>query len=121
MGKMYGSIHNRLAENSKQPKPEVGMGVTVMMYTDRKAGTIRDVHVNGKRFWFTIDKAIRTDKNGMSECQDYTYEDQPNSQIYEAYLNKHGVWKIRNKKNGPGLGGTGLAIGYRRAYHDFSF
>lgn len=111
---MRGSLINRLGENSKQPEPKVGMGVTIFSYTDRSAGTIVDVHMSGKKFWFTYDKAIRVDQNGMSDCQEYKYEQQPHGQTFEAYLNKKGQWKIRKD-------GRGLAIGYRQAYHDYSF
>lgn len=31
----YGSVTNRIAENMKMPKPELGMGVTELCYTDR--------------------------------------------------------------------------------------
>ena len=41
--KFYGSIQNRMNENSVQKVPEVGMGATMTMYTDRYACTILEV------------------------------------------------------------------------------
>lgn len=37
MGKnnWYGSVINRIAENMKMPAPQIGMGVTELLYTDR--------------------------------------------------------------------------------------
>jgi hypothetical protein len=35
-------------------KPEVGMGATVLHYTDREAGTITYVHPNGRKLTFTL-------------------------------------------------------------------
>lgn len=111
---MRGSLINRIGENSKSPAPEVGMGLTIFSYTDRSAGTIVSVSKSGKRFKFQVDKAIRADKNGMSDSQDYTYEAMPGSKVMTAFKTKNGTWKIMKD-------GRGVALGYRNAYHDFSF
>ena len=116
-----GSIVNKIQARAHPQEPKIGMGVTLLLYTDRKAGTIRDVSVNGKSFLFTLDKAIRTDFNGMSDSQTYEYEDQPNTQTYEAVKTKSGVWKVKRNNDNPGLGGTIVAVGYRDHYHDYSF
>ena len=41
--KYYGSLDNRIAESQKAVKPEVGMGATLIMYSDRKPYTILEV------------------------------------------------------------------------------
>ena len=41
--KFYGSIQNRISERSLQPIPEVGMGATLIMYSDRHAFTVLEV------------------------------------------------------------------------------
>ncbi len=110
---MRGSLTNYLMTGTKgQPTPEVGMGVTFLYYTDRSAGTITKVSPSGKTIQVKADKATRIDNNGMSESQDYTYEPDPEAQEVTARLTKSG-WKTKS--------GTRLAIGYRRAYHDYSF
>jgi hypothetical protein len=60
--------------NYKNETPVIGMGVTIFHYTDRSAGTIVKISKSGKTIWFSEDKAIRTDSNGMSECQTYEYK-----------------------------------------------
>jgi hypothetical protein len=111
---MVGSLINRVMQRCKQPNPEVGMGITIYSYSDRSAGTITEVSKSGKSFVFQYDEAIRIDKNGMSDCQDYEYRQKPESQRYKAYKTKQGQWKIR--KDGRVVG-----LGYRNFYHDYSF
>lgn len=101
-------------DDLKGPDPIVGMGVTVISSSDRLAGTIRDVHIGGKKFWFTYDLAVRLDSRGQHNDQEYTYEAQHDAPLMEAYLNKNKRWKIRKD-------GRSLALGYRSAFHDYSF
>jgi len=100
------------ASTNGQPVPEVGMGITILMWTDRHAGTITRVSPSGKTIWFREDNAKRIDKNGMSESQEYEYTPNTDGLEQVARLGKDGRWKS---------GARGIAIGYRRAYHDFSF
>lgn len=111
---MQGSLINRLGERSKQPDLQVGMGITIYSWSDRSAGTIQSISKSGKSFTFRYDKAVRTDKNGMSDCQQYKYEPIENGTLFTAFKTKNGSWKI--KKDGRVVG-----IGYRDFYHDWSF
>jgi hypothetical protein len=109
-----------------QPVPEVGMGATILMWTDRKAATIVDVLNDGKVVIVQPDRAIRVDNNGMSECQDYRFEPDPSAgkqrfkfdgqRWRELYLSGSGRWCMSVKGDG-----NGLRIGSRDHYHDFSF
>jgi hypothetical protein len=92
-------------------KPTVGMGVTVVMWTDRYPGTIVRVSPSGKTFQYQEDKATRTDSNGMSESQTYRFEPNPAATVRTARLTKSG-WKDK---------GTRIAVGVRSRYYDFSF
>lgn len=115
LGRDTASVTNWLLSGTNgQPDPAVGMGVTVLMWTDRHAGTITRVSESGKTFWFREDTAIRTDGNGMSESQTYRYEPNPNANERRARIRKDGSW--RESKTG-----TRLRLGSRSAYHDFSF
>jgi hypothetical protein len=58
------------------------MGATVLMYSDRHAGTI--VEVCGKRLMWQADTASRTDKNGVSDAQSYSYERNPKGETPSA-------------------------------------
>ena|SRR5688572_14611740 len=106
----FGSLDNALA-GSSQAVPAVGMGVTILSWTDRDAGTITWVSASGKSFRFREDKATRSDSNGMSESQSYAYEPDPNAPERTARKTKKG-WRDKGQK---------VVIGYRDAYHDYSF
>lgn len=111
--KIYGSLHNRIMEASKQPTPQVGDGCTLTLYTDRDAATVVEV-ISPKKVVVQVDKAQRTDKNGMSEDQSYEYAQDPNGAKHIYTLRKSGKWK---SSTGP----DGIAFGFRNKYHDFSF
>ena len=112
----YGSMMNLLASRSPNPTPEVGMGATMLMWSDREAGTV--VEVKGKRLVWRQDKATRADTNGMSDCQSYTYEPDPEGRTEVFTLRKNGEWVREgdSQKNG-----TSLGLGYRSKYYDYSF
>jgi hypothetical protein len=95
------------------------MGATVLGWTDRYAGTIVDVGLDGS---FTVqeDKAIRTDKNGMSESQEYEYERNLNGRRFLFRAVRRGKAKGQLREGGK-ANGSGVLIGDRRKYHDFSF
>ena len=114
----YGSLFNGLMANSKQPAPEVGMGATMLMWSDRHAATILEVTDNGKSLTVQRDKAIRTDEHGMSDSQSYRYESDPEGAVHTFTLRKNGRWV---RKGEPIRDGMGLIVGHRQEYYDFSF
>jgi hypothetical protein len=91
--------------------PEVGMGATLLMWTDTHAYTISRVSPSGKTFWMRQDAAERTDHNGMSDCQDYRYTPQSDAPEECVRMTKRG-WMRR---------GQFVRVGYRREYYDYSF
>lgn len=91
--------------------PEVGMGATLVMWTDTHAYTITRVSKSGKSFWMKRDKAIRTDDYGMSDCQEYRYEPQPDAMEEPVRMTKRG-WMSR---------GHLVRVGIRDEYYDYSF
>ncbi len=116
---MRGSLHNRLYEGMVGcPAPEVGAGATITMYTDSHATTIVEVSKSGKRILVQRDHAKRTDTNGMSESQEYEYSPNPEANRQAFTLRADGGWV----REGESLrGGQRIVIGFRRAYHDYSF
>jgi len=89
----YGSMTNLLESGvGRSLIPEVGMGVTLLSWTDRSPATIVAVSKNGNSFICQEDSWVRTDKNGMSECQEYTYTPNPNGMTYKVRKNKAGLW-----------------------------
>jgi hypothetical protein len=106
---MSGSVFNMLMGKSEGPAPEVGMGATILYYTDRVAGTI--IKVTPCRVWVQEDKAIRVGPNEMSDQQEYTYERNEKGRIKMFCKSKSG-WKN---------GSLRLLIGDRIHYYDYSF
>lgn len=94
--------------------PEVGMGATVNHWSDRTACTIVEVSGNLKRITLRADKTTRTDNNGMSEMQTYSYAPNPEGGLYYATLRKDGRYRLTGSKES-------VTIGVRNQYYDFSF
>lgn len=72
LGTQTGSLVNHIYGSSANPVPEVGMGCTVLGWTDRHAATIVEVK-SPTKIAVVGDIAERTDSNGMSENQEYRY------------------------------------------------
>lgn len=113
------NINNHLLSGTKgAPTPEVGMECTILMWSDRYAGTIVEVRKNGKEVVMQRDKAELTElSRGMSDVQQYTYERNPNTKLEVFTLRKTGAYV----RKGDSLNGTQLRIGDRRQYRDHSF
>jgi hypothetical protein len=108
----FGSLNNLLMANSKPRTPQVGDGATLLSWTDRHPATVVWVSPSGKTIHVQEDDAVRSDDNGMSEVQSYTFTPNPNAAKKVARLTPKG-WKI--------LKGSRVLIGHREKYHDYSF
>lgn len=117
LGTGTGSLINYLYSGMTDDKPVVGMGATILGWTDRYPATIVEV-VNDKTIVIQEDHAERIDKNGMSESQEYIYSPNTNAVKRTYTLRKNGAWVIQgdSMKNG-----SRLLIGEREKYYDFSF
>lgn len=112
------SLINHLYANSANIMPVIGMGATVLGWTDRHAATVVGVSSNGRSIVVTMDKATRIDKNGMSDCQSYSYSSNPAGSKCTYTLRKNGRWVATGSAMGSGMC---LSIGHRDHYHDYSF
>jgi hypothetical protein len=95
-----------------QTKPgdvHVGCAATVIFARDLHGATV--IKVTPKTVTVQIDKAIRTDTNGMSDQQSYIFERNPKGAIYRFWKTKWG-WSAR---------GMGLRIGDREEFYDYTF
>lgn len=128
LGKETASVNNWMSSNAiiGQPTPEVGMGCTILGWTDRHPATIVEVTKDRGAVLLKVqeDEYRRVDGNGMSEDQRYLYSPDPNGQIHWYRQDKSGRWT--EVKLNPETGryckqGGGLRIGEREKYHDFSF
>jgi hypothetical protein len=104
--------------NATTTIPEVGMGATIILWSDRLACTIVEVSKSGKRLTVRRDKTTRIDGNGMSDSQKYEYEPDPQGSERTFSLRSNGRWVQEGETM---RGGTNLAVGVRREYYDFSF
>jgi hypothetical protein len=129
LGSQTGSVTNHIYSRATrgQPDPVVGMGATVLCWTDRHAATIIDVQLTGKGTIVRVrrDKATRVDSNGFSESQQYLYEPQT-SGPFETFLFDGSRWQelTMNERTGrlnKVKGGRGLRIGEREEYWDPCF
>lgn len=111
MSTATGSLINRILAAPSPTKPQVGLGATIGWWSDRTAGTIINVSPSGKTFVVQEDRARRTDGFGMSDCQSYEYTPNQNGRTFVVKQTKHG-WKTA---------GAAVTVGYRNAYHDYSF
>ena len=125
LGTQTGSLTNHLLSRmvGDQPVPTVGMGATILAWTDRHAATI--IAVDGERVTVQEDIAKRADKNGMSESQAYTFEPNQTGRVVMFRRRANGMWQEVRKNETTGrwnkVDGYGLRIGDREEYYDFSF
>ena len=124
-GTQTGSLVNHLYSRMTigAPEPTVGMGVTMLSWTDRHAGTIVEVNTKKRYIAVTEDTMKRIDNNGISESQEYEYTTVTDA--YRTYYRKDrkDQWrKCYYNQNGRLIFGTGgLILGRRESYYDFSF
>ncbi len=119
LGSQTTSLVNHLYSSSTgAPEPAVGLGVTVLGWTDRKAGTI--VEVSERGFTVRLDTVRRTDSSGMSDSQSYAYEPNPQGLTYKFRRVTRGRAKGAWREGGR-TDGSGVLVGARDHYHDFSF
>ena len=98
----------------KATNVDVGDGISLSPWTDIYPYTIIERKDTPKGFTLKIqrDRAIRTDNNGMSDCQDYRFERDP--------FGHTEIVKWSPKKGWFTCGCYKVMMG-RHKYHDYSF
>lgn len=91
-----------------------GLAATYRIGSDRYAATVIAVSPTAKKATVQLDHATRTDANGMSESQSYTYTRDPKGAVHVFYRGADGAYRDRKR-------GGSCTFGVRRHYHDFSF
>ena len=127
LGTQTGSLVNHIYSRSAGATPEVGIGATMLSWSDRHAGTVIEVFTKGAYEYVTIqaDNYKRIDNNGYSESQSYEYTPNPEGPLsyFRRKSDQHqwqGVYiNPETGKFNKGLGG--LILGEREEYYDFSF
>ena len=124
-GSLVNHLYSRMTKG--QPEPVVGMGATLLGWTDRHPATVVEVTKSKKGEWIITvqeDNAQRTDNNGFSESQSYEYTANPDGhKSMFRYEDGKGWREVRKNPKGRLVltGGGGVRIGEREKYHDFSF
>lgn len=115
--RVFGNLMNRIAEGAKMPEPQVGMGCTINMHSDRHAATIVKV-ISKTRVQVQEDKAKLVSGSRQSESQEYEYTPNPKAEVRTFSKRKNGLWI--ESKDGRSMG-TSLTIGEREEYYDPGF
>jgi hypothetical protein len=115
-------LYSRMTKDT--PTPTVGMGATVLCWSDRRAATV--ISVENNIVTVQEDTATRVDDNGMSEDQTYTYAPNPTGYVQHFRIGKDGKFTEVTKNSTTGRwnkqgSSSGLILGFRRQYYDFSF
>lgn len=128
LGTETGSLMNHLMANVVAEEIKIGVGATVLGWTDRSPATVIGVERKGKSIYVTVqyDNYKRTDSNGMSESQEYEYTPDPEGATRTFRSTNGGGWvtvvfnSVTNRWS-KSMSGCGLVIGQRERYNDFSF
>ena len=125
LGKDTGSTVNQMMSLSDH-QPRVGHGATVLHWSDRHAYWVDWVSEDGKECQVSRALTFRTDQNGMSDCQSYRYERNPDVERMKFNLryrygswwlyewDENGVEKIFTRK-------LNIVFGRMDEYYDYSF
>lgn len=113
----FGSLNNLLLSGSNgAPVPVVGMGATILGWSDRYACTIVEVSKNKRVVGIKRDKVKRLDNNGQSDSQRWLCVPDAGNPVEYFSLRKGGGYAAVGSKSG-----ARLRIGERNHYYDFSF
>ena len=129
LGTQTGSIVNHLHSRAVigQPEPAVGMGATMLLWSDRCACTIINVQqVRGKTIvTVQTDRATVTAGSSHDGSAVYSYARNPQGSEHHFRREDDGRWQqvVINRQTGRWgkASGRGLRIGERDEYRDPSF
>jgi hypothetical protein len=120
-------INNLLARATiGQPTPEVGMGATRLLYSDRRAATITEVRVKYGETYITVqdDHTRVIAGSGHDGSAEYEYSPNPRGSIrhFKATLPDGAwievTWNNATKRWNRVKSSNGLRIGERDEYRD---
>lgn len=112
---------NLIYERARSATPEVGMGATEVMWTDRHAYTVVAV-LSPRKVVVQRDTATRTDRDPRTglpyygDSQSYDFAPDPDGRTVAVSLRKDGRWRQVG-----GSGGSVFVIGHRSEHFDYSF
>lgn len=113
---MLGPINDAVGDR-QIAEIKVGVGATKLLMSDRYPATVIHVH-DENTLVVQMDRYVRSDKNGLSESQDYDYGRNSDGAVYIVTRRKNGRWVTLGESMKHG---QRWAIGERSAYQDPSF
>jgi hypothetical protein len=112
---VYGSFQNHIFGNGKnEVVPEIGMGATEILWTDRYAWTIVAIP-SPKTIIVQRDKAHNTGGHGSNA---WTYERDENGIKCAVTLRKNGQWIVKGESLKNGIR---FILNWRNAHYDWEF
>lgn len=111
----YGSLQNRLMECAKNPEPEVGMGATELMWSDRHPYEV--IEVQDSRHVTVRELSHKLVKGSIYGDAEYEYSSNPDGKVTKLFKTKEGRWVERIGRSY----GSRFALGYAEYYYDPSF
>lgn len=102
--------------NDEQVKPEVGMGCTRIMWTDKVPYTIVKVE-SDKRIVVQRDSVEAEPGEQQMGHQKWVIKPNPYGEVLILTKRRNGMWIERNKA----MSNYGFVVGHRRYYYDWSF
>jgi hypothetical protein len=113
---VYGSFQNHIFGNGKnEVVPQIGMGATQILWTDRHAYTIVEISPSGKKIIVQRDKAHNTGGHGSN---DWTYERDENGIKCAVTLRKNGKWIAKGESLKHG---SRFILNWRNENYDWEF
>ena len=124
LGTGTGSLMNHVASRCAIPDViSIGDGATLLGWSDRHACTVVEVFKKGKFDYIVVqqDIATRTDDNGISEQQSYSYEPDLDGNLYTFRIKNNNFEGVRlNENNRYVKSSRSVVVGERDEYYDFS-
>ena len=126
LGKQTGSVFNHLFSRMTvgEPAPEVGTPATILMWTDREAGTVVEVNMKKRYIVVQEDRTTVVSSRGLGATE-YRYEADPEGSRHYFRKGKDGRWASvyinPETKRFVKDGSRGLRLGHREKYVDPSF
>lgn len=126
-GSLINVLYSRMTKN--QPVPEVGMGATLLSWSDRRAATITKVTpLESKTYLMEIEVTEDHSKVVSGSCHDgsavYAYEPADGPVSVYRFDVKRQTWvsgRVDPTTKRFKAGGGGLVIGLRNTYYDPHF
>lgn len=129
LGTQTGSLTNHVLSRAVngQPEPTVGMGATILSWTDRHAATITAVLKQGGKLYIVVQEDTATVVSGSGHDGSATYEYAPSAKGAQSTFRQaaNGMWQQvtfnTETKRYRKVEGYGLRIGEREEYRDPTF